>query len=132
MKARARRARGAAAPETAAVLAVTFALLSGAVDLGWYFGQRTLLEDAVRTAVRVGATTPFGVDPVSTAHASLKTELAASEFDAPVKAYAFVVGYKPQQRLRVEARATAQPLLGLLPTPTQYKVITSMRLERQR
>ena len=52
-----RMRRGSQAVEFALVMPVFVVLLAAIIDFGWYFRQCALVQDAVRDAARVGATT---------------------------------------------------------------------------
>ena len=125
------RRRGTTALEFALILPVLFALLAGTVDYGWFFLRESLINNALRDAVRVGSfQSPSSDEAPGTCASCLSrtADRAVSNLAAlgiPLGADAVtpsIVSVSSACVLVLEPAITHTPLVGLVPNPTTYSV----------
>ena len=128
------RRRGANAVEFALVLPLMLALITGAMDIGWYFGSAHAVEHAAILGARAGALANAGEednsDPVQVAETTAK-EIAAAYpiFGSSVTASASLL-MGPPQTLKLTVTAPYEPLMGLVPLPLTRTFTSAFPVEQ--
>lgn len=120
------KADGNAAIELALILPLLVILLAGILDYGQIYFTRLTMTNAAREGARVGVTLPEA-DAQGAAITTASTYLANAGVDAAVTATS-----PSQADPTVTVTVTIvpfEPLIGLVPTPSQLTVSASMRWE---
>ncbi len=127
-----RSRRGNTVVEFAIALPVLLALLTGVVDYGVYFMQRSAVLNAAKDAARIAVASPQDTSPVAmaTEHADgiLLESLATCDDCA---ATASVVTLDGWLALELQVTRPFEPLAGLVPVPAQASATVTMALEHQ-
>lgn len=117
--------------EALLVLPALFAILTGVLDYGSYFGQQLAMNSAVAQAARTGSTTPQGDDPAGAAERTLSAALHAAGFRGAPKGTVQLVGRPPEQAIEVSIAVRYRAPLGLVPVPELVASRLAMRMEQQ-
>jgi len=133
------RSRGAAAIEFGLWLLPIATLLSGIVDLGWYMSRYHMVQRATTDGVRYGVRFASEEDPNSDPQGSKMVPAAEfranqllSDFGVSGNPAAFFEPDAPYDQLRMTTTADFQPLVGIIPMPTNIQASFVMISEVQR
>ena len=114
--------------ETALVLPVLLALLSGIVDFGWFFAQNLRANHSVRQAARSAAGTDYDLGPQAYGQAELQEQLLSFGLPYDDASAATVVVDEVQGVVIVSYLADYEPLVGLLVSAGKVNLAAGMTL----
>lgn len=126
--------RGGAVLEFALSLPVLVTLLTGILDYGWFFHQRTALLDAAKDATRMGVAADRGENPVTSTETMARliledTGIGCSGGDCEVDVVAHTLD--ELHVITTTIRRTFEAPAGLVPAPAALEVSYTMLLEHQ-
>lgn len=137
LRARLRRT-GASAVEFALTLPVLVTLLSAVADYGWYFFQRTTVVNVARDATRLGVVVPRSSvpGPTNLTRTYAFTMLGDAGFSCPGSGCSVICNQLTPPGaglilLQTRIRYEFQPLVGLVPIPSNMEAEFAMALEDQ-
>jgi Flp pilus assembly protein TadG len=125
--------RAGAAVEFALTLPVLIILLAGVVDYGWYYFVQGAVHNAAKDAVRMGVVAQAGENPADLAEQVMNdvlddAGLSCSGTCTVTGAITVQSGYR---LLEVTVERPFDPIVGLVPTPTNNAIAYTMLLESQ-
>lgn len=126
--------RGSSAIEFALVLPVIVVIMAGILEYGWYLFQLSSVVHAVRDGTRIGVTVPVedGPEDTATAHARNVLEgLGVPCADGSCVVEATLVPAGDVTVMRLDISAPYEPVIGLLPHPTQLRAHFTMMMQEQ-
>ena len=127
--------RGASALEFALTLPVITAILAGILEYGWYLFQLSNVVHALRDGTRIGVTVPLedaeGPGPRAEAHTRAVLDgLGVPCTDGGGCIVAATIGAAGDMSvLTVSVEVDYEPIIGLLPSPSQLGGTFTMMLQ---
>ncbi len=124
--------RGNTVVEFALALPVLLAMLTGVVDYGLYFMQRSAMLNAAKDATRIAVASPENQSPITMAE-----EHAQGILDAGLAGCgdctteARIMDLDGWLALNVRVARPFEPLAGLIPAPEQISAVVTMALGHQ-
>ncbi|MEN0060619.1 MAG: TadE/TadG family type IV pilus assembly protein [Myxococcota bacterium] len=125
--------RGSQAVELALVTPLLLLLMTGGLDLAWYFSVDMALFNAVRDGAQYGSRTLQTVGPALAAkNNALATWRLGTHADVGMPTFeALLEGAAPMQVLRIHGRLAYEPLFGLVPIPVEHRTELVVRMVEQ-
>jgi Flp pilus assembly protein TadG len=133
MAAHRHKRRGGPAVELALTLPVFILFLGGVLDYGWFFYHKASMDNAIHVACRAGAVVdPQRENPMDTAQVKLEERLAATGTPCVSCTMNFdLVGAYPNRSMSCQIQQSFTDIIGLVPTPSQVRARTLVRMEWQ-
>ena len=132
-----RRTRGASALEFALTLPVVVAVLAGILEYGWYLFQLSNVVHALRDGTRIGVTVPSTDETGAAARAEAHARIVLDGLGVPCTdgggciVTASIATIEDVDTLTMAIEVDYEPIVGLLPSPTQLHGTFTMMLQEQ-
>jgi Flp pilus assembly protein TadG len=129
--------RGASALEFALTLPVIVAVLAGILEYGWYLFQLSNVVHALRDGTRIGVTVPSTDETGAAARAEAHARAVLDGLGVPCtdgggcNVTATIAAAEDVDTLTMAIEVDYEPIVGLLPTPSQLHGTFTMMVQEQ-
>jgi len=129
--------RGASAIEFALTLPVIVVVLAGILEYGWYLFQLSNVVHALRDGTRIGVTVPRADETGAAARAETHARTVLDGLGVPCTdgggciVTATIAASGDVDTLTMAVEVDYEPIVGLLPTPSQLHGTFTMMVQEQ-